>query len=172
MITGYLRLLIFVGLFLVALQLPSVFEQYQQRLTAQLTEIQRSLLPFKEVAKKSFNGDLNRLIEEYRTNKEPAFREQSQSVSDLYRQSLKLQAQVELLQAPWPQQLLQWQRHIKNPLLKETLQQLSYTGSLPQIVVVRVITCVFVVLLIAESLLRVFVFLLSYIFYVPRRVKR
>ena len=171
MLMGYLRLLIFIGLLLAALQLPSILDQYQQRLTAQLTQTQQSLLPFQQVANNLFKGDLKQLIEEYRTSKEPEFRAQSTSVSDLHRQLLRLQTQVDAIQVPWPQKL-QAQQHINRPLLKEVVQQFDYkTASVPLMTVLKVTGCVFVVLLILESLLHLIIALFSYVFYVPRRVK-
>lgn len=171
MLIGYLRLLGFIGLLWVALQLPSIFDQYQQRLTAQLTEAQRSLSPFQEAANKFFQGNLGHLIEEYRTSKDPEFRAQSNSVSDLHRHLLKLQTQVDSINAPWPQ-ILQARHHIDLPLLKQVVQQLDHnSATFTVMMIMKVSAFVWVSLLILESLSRLIFAVLHYVFYVPRRIK-
>jgi hypothetical protein len=171
MVIGYMRLLVFIGLLLAALQLPAIFEQYQQRLTARLTETQQSLSSFQEVANKFFQGDLAQLIEEYRTSDEAELRAQSTSVSDAHRQLLKLKTQIDAINAPWPQ-ILQAHQHINRSVLQEVVQQLEYKSlSVSLLMVAKVTAGVFLSLWVLESLLRLIIAILSYVFYVPKRIK-
>jgi hypothetical protein len=172
MIPGYARLLAFILLFLAALQLPAVFDQYQQRLNQKFNDTQQSLSGFQEAANKHFKGDLKALIEAYRTSSDPAFSDQSPAVAALYRDSVQLQGQIDALKAPLLTQVTQLPQQINRPLLQEVVQQFNYNGSLSQTAIAKVAAVVFVLMLLVETILRTVFNLLAYIFIVPKRVKR
>lgn len=172
MLAGYLRLMVFALLLLVALQVPAFFVHYQQLLHERLVAVEQQLQGFQEAANKHFNGSLSALIESYHTSKDAEFRKQSESVVVLYRQLQRLQAQEAQLQVPWYQLVIKGMPSYDSELLKEAGQKFSYNTSLSQQSIVMVIAVLFIMLLVAESTLRLLLAGIAYVFVVPKRVKR
>ncbi|AWL11748.1 hypothetical protein HMF8227_01270 [Saliniradius amylolyticus] len=69
---NYLRLGIFVALLLSGVQVPAFIDQYQDTVTAHLSEARQNLAPYRQDAERFTDGRLDALIVRYLGNSDPA----------------------------------------------------------------------------------------------------
>lgn len=101
MLRSYLRLVLFALGLLVGVQVPGLINDYAQRVQAHLIEARNSLQGFNDTAQKFFNGDLQALVEHYRSSDDPVFRSDADSIGALLTRSQSLDHEWQALQAPW-----------------------------------------------------------------------
>ena len=95
-ILEYLRLSLFVGGALIGVQIPSLVEQYGQRLESHLLESQTSLQGFQQDADKYFQGELAKLIQHYAKNTDPVINDGAESID-------RLSLRAQFLDQSWSQ---------------------------------------------------------------------
>ncbi|MFT6408155.1 MAG: hypothetical protein ACJAQ6_001571 [Arenicella sp.] len=93
-ILEYLRLSLFVGGALIGLQIPSLVEQYGQRLESHVLESKTSLAGFQLDADKYFQGDIENLIKHYSKNTDPVINDGGESIASL-------NSRAQFLQRSW-----------------------------------------------------------------------
>lgn len=101
MLRSYLRLILFAFGLLVGVQVPGLINDYSQRVQAHLIEARSSLQGFNDTAQKFFNGDLQALVEHYRSSDDPVFRSDADSIGGLLMRSQSLEREWQALQGPW-----------------------------------------------------------------------
>ena len=101
MLRSYLRLVLFALGLLVGVQVPGLINDYSQRVQAHLIEARNSLLGFNATAQKFFSGDLQALVEHYRSSDDPVFRSDADSIASLLTRSQALEHEWRALQGPW-----------------------------------------------------------------------
>lgn len=89
-ISHYLRLILFITGVLFGIQIPGFMDAYKNSLLAHLNESSKSLTEFQNDADKYFNKDLTKLINHYKSNKDPVFLEGGESIDSLYKRNLEL----------------------------------------------------------------------------------
>ncbi|MCB9494697.1 MAG: DUF2937 family protein [Desulfobacteraceae bacterium] len=90
-ISHYLRLILFITGVLFGVQIPAFMDAYKNSLQAHLNESSKSLAEFQSDADKYFNGDLTKLINHYKSNKDPVFLEGGESIDSIYKRNLELE---------------------------------------------------------------------------------
>jgi len=79
-INHYITMLLFVLMFLVGLQIPAFMDQYTKRVDAQLVESSRSLRPYKQIADKYHEGNIEALIQLHRQSDRPSFIDEADAI--------------------------------------------------------------------------------------------
>lgn len=69
--------------FVLAVQLPEFIQQYKQYIAGKVSESEWHLNSYQAIADRSYNGDINLLINEYLNSEQLAIRETGQFVSEL-----------------------------------------------------------------------------------------
>jgi hypothetical protein len=123
---SYLRMMLFALGLLAGVQIPGLVDLYYQRLDARLQQASLSLAPFQRTADQHFGGDLDALVNHYRTNPDPVFAQDATSLLHLVSQQQRLQQESAFQGKPWYRQLshLLWQADPQ--LWQDTLQNYSY----------------------------------------------
>ena len=126
MLRSYLRLVLFAFGLLVGVQVPGVILDYTQRVEAHLIEARESLSGFNDTAARFFNGDLQALIQHYRSSSDPVFQNDAASIDNLQRRHDLLDHEWQVMQGPWYQRA--WHVLVAaDPALRdETLKGYSY----------------------------------------------
>lgn len=101
MLRSYLRLTLFALGLLVGVQVPGFIQDYAQHVEARRLEAQQGLQGFQETARRFFHGDLDALVEHYRTSNDPVFQNDAQSVSALVERARLLEREWQAMQRPW-----------------------------------------------------------------------
>ena len=86
-ILEYIRLTLFVGGALIGVQIPSLVDQYGQRLESHFIESQTSLEGFQLDADKHFDGNIETLVQYYANNTDPVINDGGESIASLYARS-------------------------------------------------------------------------------------
>src|SRR5690554_3922963 len=101
MLRSYLRLTLFALGLLVGVQVPGFIQDYAQHVEARRLEAQQGLQGFQATARRFFHGDLDALVEHYRTSDDPVFQNDAQSVSALVERARLLEREWQAMQRPW-----------------------------------------------------------------------
>lgn len=101
MLRSYLRLTLFALGLLVGVQVPGFIEAYAQHIEARRAEAQEGLQGFQETARRFFHGDMDVLVEHYRSSEDPVFQSDAQSVSVLLQRARLLEREWQAMQQPW-----------------------------------------------------------------------
>lgn len=101
MLRSYLRLTLFALGLLVGVQVPGFIEAYANHVEARRLESQQALVGFQETAGRFFQGDLNALVEHYRTSEDPVIQSDARSVAGLVERSRLLDREWRIMQGPW-----------------------------------------------------------------------
>lgn len=101
MLRSYLRLSLFALGLLVGIQVPGFIEAYERHVEARRLEAHQGLIGFQETAGRFFKGDLNALVEHYRTSDDPVFQSDARSVSALVERARLLDREWRIMQGPW-----------------------------------------------------------------------
>ncbi|MGE4520153.1 MAG: DUF2937 family protein [Desulfobacteraceae bacterium] len=89
-IAQYLRLILFLAGILAGIQIPNFMDTYHKSLIAHLNESDKSLSPFKQDADRYFRGNLEALINHYKSDKDPVFTEGGKSIEFIYQRNILL----------------------------------------------------------------------------------
>jgi hypothetical protein len=103
MLRSYARLILFTFGLLVGVQVPGFINDYSHRVESHLIEAQQSLKGFNDTANQFFNGNLQALVEHYRSSEDPVFRSDATSIGNLVTRQAALDAEWQALQGPWYQ---------------------------------------------------------------------
>ncbi len=153
MFAGYLRLIVFsVGL-LIGVQVPGFVDQYVKRVSAHQIEAVRNFSGFQQTANQYFGGDVQALIAHHEASTDPAFKNEAQSIRDLYGRLTALSAELAALQAPLLRQIVHVLFHPDVQILSETRAEYSYTVPLSPRAIVCGVLIGAVLALLAEALL-------------------
>ena len=101
MLRSYLRLVLFTAGLLIGVQIPGFISDYTKRVEAHMLEAQQSLRGYNETALRFFNGDVQALIQHYRTSDDPVFRTDADNISNLLTRNQTLDREWLALQGPW-----------------------------------------------------------------------
>jgi hypothetical protein len=101
MLRSYVRLVLFTVGLLVGVQVPGFISDYGKRVEAHMLEAQQSLRGYNETALRFFNGDVQALIQHYRTSEDPVFRADADNVNNLLTRNQALDREWLALQGPW-----------------------------------------------------------------------
>lgn len=129
---SYLRIMLFALGLLAGVQIPGLIDLYYQRVDARLQQAELSLAPFQGTADQHFNGDLNALVNHYRTNPDPVFAQDAASLQQLVSQRQTLLQESAFKDRPWYQQLPHLLLRANPQLWQDTLQNYSYVVPLKQ----------------------------------------
>lgn len=129
---SYLRMMLFALGLLAGVQIPGFVDLYYQRLDARLQQASLSLAPFQRTADQHFGGDLDALVNHYRTNPDPVFAQDATSLLHLVSQQQRLQQESAFQNSPWYQQLSHLLLQPDPQLWQDTLQNYSYVVPLKQ----------------------------------------
>lgn len=101
MLRSYVRLVLFTLGLLVGVQVPGFISDYGKRVEAHMLEAQQSLRGYNETALRFFNGDVQALIQHYRTSEDPVFRADADNINNLLTRNQALDREWLALQGPW-----------------------------------------------------------------------
>ena len=103
MFRSYLRLLLFTFGLLAGIQVPGLVKDYSQRVEAHLFESREALDGFRQTAERFFKGDLQALLQHYRSSDDPVFNSDANSIESLMIRNELLENEWQALQGPWAQ---------------------------------------------------------------------
>jgi hypothetical protein len=101
MLRSYLRLVLFTAGLLIGVQIPGFISDYSKRVEAHLIEAQKSLGGYNDTAQRFFNGDVQALIQHYRSSDDPVFRTDADNINKLLTRTQVLDREWQALQGPW-----------------------------------------------------------------------
>ncbi|PHX45006.1 hypothetical protein AO263_06770, partial [Pseudomonas sp. NZIPFR-PS5] len=101
MLRSYIRLVLFTAGLLIGVQIPGFISDYSKRVEAHMLEAQQSLRGYTETAQRFFNGDVQALIQHYRSSDDPVFRTDADNISNLLTRNQTLDREWLALQGPW-----------------------------------------------------------------------
>lgn len=101
MLRSYLRLVLFTAGLLIGVQIPGFISDYTKRVEAHMLEAQQSLRGYTETAQRFFNGDVQALIQHYRSSDDPVFRTDADNINNLLTRNQTLDREWLALQGPW-----------------------------------------------------------------------
>jgi len=101
MLRSYLRLVLFTAGLLIGVQIPGFISDYSKRVEAHLLEAQQNLRGYNDTAQRFFNGDVQALIQHYRSSDDPVFRTDADNISNLLSRNQVLDREFMALQGPW-----------------------------------------------------------------------
>ncbi|MDD1967418.1 DUF2937 family protein [Pseudomonas putida] len=101
MLRSYVRLVLFTAGLLIGVQIPGFISDYSKRVEAHLMEAQQNLRGYNETAQRFFNGDVQALIQHYRSSEDPVFRTDANNIANLLSRNQILDREWMALQGPW-----------------------------------------------------------------------
>ncbi|MFK3799544.1 MULTISPECIES: DUF2937 family protein [unclassified Pseudomonas] len=101
MLRSYVRLVLFTAGLLIGVQIPGFISDYSKRVEAHLMEAQQNLRGYNETAQRFFNGDVQALIQHYRSSDDPVFKTDANNISNLLTRNQVLDREFMALQGPW-----------------------------------------------------------------------
>jgi hypothetical protein len=101
MLRSYVRLVLFTAGLLIGVQIPGFISDYTKRVEAHLMEAQQNLRGYNETAQRFFNGDVQALIQHYRSSEDPVFRTDANNIANLLSRNQILDREWMALQGPW-----------------------------------------------------------------------
>ncbi|MBA1320705.1 DUF2937 family protein [Pseudomonas plecoglossicida] len=126
MFRSYLRLLLFTCGLLVGIQVPGLVKDYGQRVEARVLESREALSGFQETAQRFFKGDLQALLQHYRTSEDPVFISDANSIESLLVRNQLLENEWQAMQGSWLSQSWHVLAQADPQLREETLNSYSY----------------------------------------------
>ncbi len=105
LLTRGLALALFTFGLLAGLQLPGFVQQYEQQVSARLSEAELSLSGFQAIADEFHGSDLAALIEHHRRSRDGSFRAEAEVIYAQWKRVALLSAEQSALRAPLPKQL-------------------------------------------------------------------
>jgi hypothetical protein len=101
MLRSYLRLTLFALGLLIGVQVPGFIDAYGNHVQARRLEAQQGLRGFQDTAGRFFEGNLNALVEHYRTSEDPVIQSDARSVAALVERGRLLDREWRIMQGPW-----------------------------------------------------------------------
>lgn len=126
MFRSYLRLLLFTCGLLAGIQVPGLVKDYGQRVEARVLESREALSGFQETAQRFFKGDLQALLQHYRTSEDPVFISDANSIESLLARNQLLENEWQAMQGSWLSQSWHVLAQADPQLREETLNSYSY----------------------------------------------
>ncbi|RMS39476.1 hypothetical protein ALP67_05052 [Pseudomonas ficuserectae] len=106
MLRSYLRLVLFTTGLLFGVQIPGFISDYSKRVEAHLIEAQQAVKGYTATAQQFFKGDIQALIQHYRSSEDPVFRADADNIDTLMSRTHILERQWLGLQGPWYSKVL------------------------------------------------------------------
>lgn len=153
MFRSYLRLALFALGLLVGVQVPGFIDDYGKRVEAHRLEAQEALKGFRSTAKRFFKGDLQALVEHYRTSDDPVMRSDAQSVAVLVERANWLEREWQAMQGPWYAQVWHLATAADRELMEEAVAAYRYQVLLAPEAIAWGIACALLLAWLIESLL-------------------
>jgi hypothetical protein len=153
MLTGYVRLIVFAVGLLVGVQVPGFIDQYVKRVSAHQIEAANNFRGFQETANRNFGGDVAALIAHHAGSGDATFKEEADSIRDIYARLTALTAEMNALGGPLIRQILHVAFNADPAILAETRAAYSYTVPLNLAAIVCGVAIGAIMALIAELML-------------------
>jgi len=132
MLFRYCILIIGCVALLAGVQIPNFLTQYQQRLAAQLTEVETNLAGFQQIADRYFEGSLTALLTHHEQSDDRVFRAEVEPLAQMINRQHTFAAAQGALDTPYPSQLWHLAWHANPELRQATWQNYSVTVPLTQ----------------------------------------
>jgi hypothetical protein len=113
---------------LIGLQIPNFVNQYEKRVDAHLRKASADLQPFLDIAKKSFRGNLDILIEQHRVSDVRVFQEEGIAIENFVQQEMRFEADMGALKTNLPMKMLNIIFHGDHEVVDEVLAQYNYSA--------------------------------------------
>ncbi len=152
MLRSYLRLVLFTTGLLFGVQAPGLISDYSKRVEAHLIEAQQAIKGFKATAQQFFNGDIQALIQHYRSSQDPVFRSDANNIETLLTRTQVLERQWLGLQGSWLSKAWHVTTAADPDIRSETLNGYTWQVLLAPAVIGWGVFSAFVLTLLVESL--------------------
>ncbi len=153
MFRSYLRLLLFTFGLLAGIQVPGLVKDYSQRVEAHLFESREALDGFRQTAERFFKGDLQALLQHYRSSDDPVFNSDANSIESLLIRNRVFEHEWQMLQNGWLERTWHVLVNADSQLREETLKGYSYQILLAPEALAWGLSCALLLALLVESLL-------------------
>lgn len=152
MLRSYLRLVLFTAGLLIGVQIPGFISDYSKRVEAHLIEAQKSLGGYNDTAQRFFKGDVQALIQHYRSSDDPVFRADADNINNLLIRTQTLDREWLALQGPWYMRAYHVLTSADPDIRKETWNGYSWQVLLSPEVIGWGLVCALLFSLVIESL--------------------
>ena len=152
MLRSYLRLVLFTAGLLIGVQIPGFISDYTKRVEAHLIEAQKSLGGYNDTAQRFFKGDVQALIQHYRSSDDPVFRTDADNINNLLTRTQTLDREWLALQGPWYMRAYHVLTAADPDIRKETWNGYSWQVLLSPEVIGWGLVCALLFSLVIESL--------------------
>ncbi len=160
MLRSYLRLVLFTAGLMIGVQIPGFISDYSKRVEAHLIEARQSLNGYNDTAQRFFKGDVQALIQHYRSSDDPVFRTDADNISNLLNRAQALDREWLALQGPWYMRALHVLTAADPDIRKETWNGYSWQVLLSPDVIGWGLVCALLFSLVIES----FVLFIDWVF--------
>lgn len=138
---------------LAGIQVPNLVDQYQKRVDAHLREITLNFKPYQDLADKYFGGDISKLLALHRQNQAQPIRDEGDVIENMIGRKQHLEQAYADLQASLPVQIYRIVLRGDRDLIRETLQQYTYSVPLNQDALLAGAAAAAILLALTEALL-------------------
>ena len=121
------RLLLFAAILLAGIQIPAFVTQYEQRVDAHFSEVSSNISGFQNTADLMFDGDLDALVQYYRSSGDPVFVSDADSLATIVSRYRRFSAESQALNGNAFSKALHVLLSSDPEILRETTRQYSYT---------------------------------------------
>jgi hypothetical protein len=168
MLRSYLRLVLFTAGLLIGVQIPGFISDYTKRVEAHLIEAQKSLGGYNDTAQRFFKGDVQALIQHYRSSDDPVFRTDADNINNLLTRTQTLDREWLALQGPWYMRAYHVLTAADPDIRKETWNGYSWQVLLSPEVIGWGLVCALLFSLVIES----FVLFIDWVFVGRHHVRK
>jgi hypothetical protein len=168
MLRSYLRLVLFTAGLLIGVQIPGFISDYSKRVEAHLIEAQKSLGGYNDTAQRFFKGDVQALIQHYRSSDDPVFRTDADNINNLLTRTQTLDREWLALQGPWYMRAYHVLTAADPDIRKETWNGYSWQVLLSPEVIGWGLVCALLFSLVIES----FVLFIDWVFVGRHHVRK
>jgi len=168
MLRSYLRLVLFTAGLLIGVQIPGFISDYSKRVEAHLIEAQKSLGGYNDTAQRFFKGDVQALIQHYRSSDDPVFRTDADNINKLLTRTQTLDREWLALQGPWYMRAYHVLTAADPDIRKETWNGYSWQVLLSPEVIGWGLVCALLFSLVIES----FVLFIDWVFVGRHHVRK
>jgi hypothetical protein len=148
-----IRLLLFAAMLLAGIQIPAFVTQYEQRVDAHFQEVSLNVRGFQQTADALFDGNLDALVNYYRSSNDVVFTRDAQSVANIVQRYRLLLAEQQAMQGNALGKVWHVLTASDSSLFDETTAQYSYTIPLNATAVLWGLSVAFLMLICCECLL-------------------
>lgn len=168
MLRSYLRLVLFTAGLMIGVQIPGFISDYSKRVEAHLIEAQKSLGGYNDTAQRFFKGDVQALIQHYRSSDDPVFRTDADNLNTLLTRTQTLDREWLALQGPWYMRAYHVLTAADPDIRKETWNGYSWQVLLSPDVIGWGLVCALLFSLVIES----FVLFIDWVFVGRHHVRK